>query len=184
MKKILLGCSLFAALVAVGWLFGRLSGIWYGTGVPSGLQQGIGVIMSTVYVFAFLGLFTWFGYKKYTTCFVVGGVLFAFVSVIGALGFLGYGFLLGILSPMYFALVAPFEALIDAIAYSFRIYYAADRVLLVVPSFFCFLTMAAYVVGTILRAHERALYYSLRHIDSRYEYRLPPEDAAQTQHTA
>ena len=177
MKKLLQGGIVIAAVLAAGWLFGLLDGLRYSVQGTTGSLQLIGVVMSTVYLLGFLGVFTWFGYKKLTVCFVAGGVMFAVVGVMGAMGFLGYGFLLGRSAEIYFLLVNPFAPLIESIAVHGHIYYMADRVLLIVPLAAYFLSMVFYVLGTILRAHERALYYSLMRLDSRYEYRLPLEEA-------
>lgn len=177
MKKILQGSVVIAAILAVGWLFGLLSGLRYSVQGTSGTLEVIGVIMSTLYLLVFLGVFTWFGYKKTIACFVAGGVMFALVGIMGTMGYMGLGFLLGRSAEIYFLLTNPFAPLIESIAVSGHIYYMADRVLLIVPLIVYFLTMVFYVLGTVLRAHERALYYSLMRLDSRYEYRLPLEEA-------
>ena len=177
MKKIIQGSILIAAVLCIGWLFSFLDGMRYSLHGTSGALQVAGIIMSTLYLLVFLGAFTWFGYKKWIACFVSGGILFAVTGVMGAMGFMGLGFLLGGSAEIYFLLVNPFAPIIEQIAMSGHMYYMADRILLIVPLVTYFLTMVFYILGTILRAHERALYYSLVRLDSRYAYRLPLEEA-------
>lgn len=180
MKKIMNGIGVAALCLGAGLLFSLLSGVRYTLSGTEGAVQVISVIMSTVYLTAFLLFPVWLGYHKKIACFVTYGILFAVVGVIGLVGFMGYGFLLGGLSSVYFLLITPFAALVEQIALSCNIYYAADRIMLILPVVVYLLTMVSYIVGTILRAHERALYYSLVRLDSRYAYRLPTIEEPQT----
>lgn len=184
MKKIMKGSCVIAAVLAAGVFFKLLGGVSYGTQGTNGVLSAIGVIMSTIYVLVFLTVPIWLGYKKWTPCFVAYGVLFVLVGVMGTMGYLGYGFLLRGFSSVYFLLVTPFSALIENVALSWHMYYAADRIMLLLPLVAYFLAMVSYVAGTVLRAHERALHYSLMRLDSRYEYRMPLEETLERKHTA
>lgn len=183
-KKTMRGGCVIAAVLLAGFLFELAGGISYGAGGTRGVLHMIDVVMSTIYFLLFLLLPVWLGYKKWTACFVAYGVLFGVVGVLGMLGYLGYGFLMRGFSFLYFLLIAPFSAVIEHIALSWHMYYAADRIMLIVPLAAYFLAMVSYIVGTILRAHERALHYSLMRLDSRYEYRMPLEDTLEEKHTA
>ena len=184
MKKACKGAFVTAGILIFGLVFELFSGISYRIDGTSGVLDGISVVMSTVYVLLFLLVPIWLGYKKWTSCFVAYGVLLALVGIMGAMGYLGYGFLLGGFAQLYFLLIAPFSALVEGMALSWNLYYAADRVLLLVPLAIYFFAMVSYIVGTILRAHERALHYSLMRLDSRYEYRMPLEESLEERHTA
>ena len=184
MKKVCKGAFVTAGILIFGLVFELFGGISYRIDGTSGVLNGISVVMSTVYVLLFLLVPIWLGYKKWTSCFVAYGVLFALVGIMGAMGYLGYGFLLGGFAQLYFLLIAPFSALVEGMALSWNLYYAADRVLLLVPLAIYFFAMVSYIVGTILRAHERALHYSLMRLDSRYEYRMPLEESLEERHTA
>ncbi len=184
MKKLWKGSFTAAVLLLAGLLFELFGGISYSAGGTNGVLSVWSVVMSTIYFLVFLLVPIWFGYKKWTSCFVAYGVMFAAVGVMGVMGYLGYGFLLGGLSSVYFLLIAPFSALIENVALSWHVYYAADRIMLLIPLAAYFLAMASYIAGTILRAHERALHYSLMRLDSRYEYRMPLEESLEERHTA
>ena len=183
-KKTMRGGYVIAAVLLAGLLFELAGGISYGDGGTRGVLHMIDVVMSTIYFLLFLLVPVWLGYKKWTACFVAYGVLFGVVGVMGMLGYLGYGFLMRGISFLYFLLIAPFSAVIENIALSWHMYYSADRIMLIVPLAAYFLAMVFYIVGTILRAHERALHYSLMRLDSRYEYRMPLEETFEEKHTA
>ncbi len=182
--KILKGSLAIAAVLFSGLLFELFGGISYGAQGTNGVLNLMSMIMSTIYFLLLLLFSVWLGYKKWTPCFVAFGLVFAVVGVMGVMGYLGYGFLLGGLSSVYFLCITPFSAIIETIARSWHMYYAIDRIMLIVPLVVYFLAMVSYIAGTVLRAHKRALYYSLMRLDSRYEYRIPLEDAIQEEHSA
>lgn len=172
------------AVLVVGVFFELLGNCGYSMQGTSIVLSTVSVVMSTIYFFVFLLVPVWLGYKRWTSCLIAYGILFILVGTMGTMGYLGYGFLLRGFASAYFLLVAPFAGVIEKVALSWHIYYAADQIMLFVPLVAYFLAIVSYVIGTVLRAHGRMLRDSLIRLDSRYEYRMPLNEAVEHKHTA
>lgn len=178
------GSCVIAAVLMAGLLFVCLDGVSYTAQGTKGSLHGISVIMSTIYTLLFLLVPVWLGYRKWTSCAAAYGVLFAAVGVMGLMGYLGYGFLLGSLTDVYFLLITPFAAIIETISLSWHLYDAADTVMLFIPLAAYALALISYIAGRVLHTHELALRNSLVRMDSRYAYRMPEEKTFQSRRPA
>ena len=184
MRAFLRGSCAVAAILMAGLLFICVDGVSYTVQGTKGSLHSVSLIMSTIYTLVFLLAPVWFGYRRWMSCAIAYGVLLTAVSAMGLMGYLGYGFLLGGLSSVYFLLITPFAAIIEAIALSWHLYDAADTIMLLVPVAMYCLALLAYLAGKVLRTHRHALCKTFVRLDSRYVYQMPVEETVEGRHTA